>query len=406
MNSRSRVRGDAVPKAAPPSYARAVSSATASTVLAMVPVFLVGSMAGIIRVDLESFDEVRVGLATSSFFAASAASSVLAGRRLDRTGPGRGAVAAIAVGLSAMLGLGVAPNVLWLGVACALAGAANGVAQPAANLGLAWSVRSPRRGRAFGVKQAAVPIAGLLAGVAVPLLGLLIGWRWTFVLIGVVGSMVVMSLVPPAWYTSQVRPTSAPGGYGSRRSLLLIATGAGFASAASNSLGAFLVLSATTSGLSPVAAGYLLALGSVAGIATRLVLGWLADRRFKHLLTVVAVMLGLGTAGFGLLGMGGTRPVILIGTLIAFVAGWGWPGLLILAVVRLHPAGPAASTGLLGAGTAVGGIAGPLLFGLIAGRHSFALAWIGAGGCLLVAAAFVLCGQVVVRQNTHPPWNA
>ncbi len=64
----------------------------------------------------------------------------------------------------------------------AMAGIANGISQPAVNLLLARGIPRARQGLAFGVKQGAVPAASSLGGIAVPILGLTVGWQWAFAL--------------------------------------------------------------------------------------------------------------------------------------------------------------------------------------------------------------------------------
>ena len=53
-----------------------------------------------------------------------------------------------------------------------------------------------RLGLSFGIKQAAIPIATLLAGVAVPTVALTVGWRWAY-LIGA-GLALLALLIAPA----------------------------------------------------------------------------------------------------------------------------------------------------------------------------------------------------------------
>ena len=53
-------------------------------------------------------------------------------------------------------------------VPIAVAGSANALCQPAANLLIARAVPAHRQGLAFAVKQSAIPMSTLLAGVAVP----------------------------------------------------------------------------------------------------------------------------------------------------------------------------------------------------------------------------------------------
>src|SRR5829696_7279082 len=57
-----------------------------------------------------------------------------------------------------------------------IAGLANAVSHTAANLSLAREVPASRQGLSFGIKQAAIPVATLLAGLAVPTIAVTLGW--------------------------------------------------------------------------------------------------------------------------------------------------------------------------------------------------------------------------------------
>ena len=75
--------------------------------------------------------------------------------------------------------------------------------------------------------------------------------------------------------------------------------------------------------------------------------------------------------------------------MLAFALGWGWPGLLNLAVVRLHPAAAAAATSVTQAGVFTGGALGPVVFGLLVQTWSYGVAWSAAAAALLLAALLV-----------------
>ena len=67
----------------------------------------------------------------------------------------------------AMLGVAVAArDTAVLVAALVVAGWGNGVGQPASNDLIARSVAADRQGLAYGLKQAAIPLSTLLAGVA------------------------------------------------------------------------------------------------------------------------------------------------------------------------------------------------------------------------------------------------
>lgn len=377
--------------------ARVTAAATASTVLIHLPVFLLGAMAVFIRDDVPAFDEVLLGAGVSVYFAVSAAASVVGGRAAELHGPRRGLLWAALLSAVALLVIGAAPSETWLLAAGALGGVANGLGQPSSNLGLARGVRGDRQGLAFGIKQSSVPMASLLTGIAVPLIALTLGWRVTC---GVAALLAigVVAIMPrdfgPAPGPARVGvSTEAP-----RRALLLLAGGAGLGAAAAASMATFAVLSAVASGIGAGTAGYLFAAGSGAGVISRLVIGRQADIRGERHLPVVTRLLVVGALGYMLLAAGGLHSaVVLAGMVLAFALGWGWPGLLAFAVVRLHPGAPGAASGVVLAGGTAGAVVGPLLFGYLARDASFAWAWGIAAMFSLVGAAFVEGARRTIR---------
>lgn len=379
---------------------RAVLATSASTTLAILPNGLLGSLAVLMRDDLAAFDERGVGLAVGAFFASSAILSIVGGRLCERRGPRLGLVLGAVLSALGLLGLATAPGVGGVLASSVLAGVGNGIAQPAANLGITRAVPPGRQGLAFGIKQAAAPASGLLAGLAVPLLGLTLGWRTTFVLAGVAGGVAVLAVIPRHFGGPAAGRRQAAGGDISRRSMLMIAVAGCFGAASANSLSAFLVLSSVSAGLAPAVAGYVLAFGSVVGISSRIGVGWLADRLGRAHLPIIATMLAIGAAGYLVLAAGAVHPALVFaGTLLAFGAGWGWPGLLMFAVVRLNPDSPGNASGILSAGTASGAVLGPMSFGLVVTAASFTAAWLMSAGLAALAAVLVLLSRTVVRRE-------
>jgi cyanate permease len=271
-----------------------------------------------------------------------------------------------------------------------LAGAwCNVLGQLASNLTLADSVPAARLGLSFGIKQAAIPVATLLAGAAVPTVALTIGWRWAY-LIGAAVALLAL-LITPRDAAGRQRSTSAPGERATA-ALSVIGLAAGLAAAAAGTLGIFLVASAVERGIDPGVAGLTLTLGSVVGLVLRLLHGWLADRRSGGHIAVVAGSLVLGAGGLALLAVPGTWALVL-GTLFGFGLGWAWPGLLQFAVVRLNPSAPAAASSIVQTGVYAGGFIGPVGFGFLAAHLSFPTAWLVGAATMLVAAALMVLGR-------------
>jgi len=369
-------------------------SALVTTCVGLLPVFLTGALSVQMRAEL-GFGAGGLGLATAVFFVTSAASALTAGAAADQVG---GAlvmrVGALVSGLC-LLGIGLLAHG-WGGLTALLAigGVANGAIQPAANGYLAQTVAHHRQGLAFGAKQAAIPAATLLAGLAVPAASGLVGWRTAFVVAAVLAVLAgvtvpgVVRVVDHPDVGPVVRRTTSF----SRGPLLTLALAIGLGSAAGNALGAFFVPAAVHEGLDVATAGFVAALSSLASLLMRLTVGHRADRRSSGHLRWVAALCAVGAAGMLLIAVG--RPALLVpGAVIAWAAGWGWAGLFNFAIATSHPAAPARATGLTQLGASTGAAAGPLAFGLLVGHVGYDGAWLVVAVGLAVAAPLMLRGR-------------
>lgn len=365
-------------------------SAVSVALMGTLPVFMTGALAVQIGRDV-ALGATRLGIASGTFFGAAAVSSALMGRLAERIGPGRAMRSAATTSALLQAGLALSPSYSWLLLALLVAGPANSLAQVGANLLLAKGIHPSRQGWALAVKQAGMPGATLLGGLAVPAIAVTVGWRWAFAA-GAVGAiaaavLVPVGAVPPGGRRPAGRRVDVPIG-----PLLILGAAAGFAAAANGTLATFVVSAGVAAGLGESAAGLVLTLGSAAGITMRLVVGARADRRGGRHLPVVSGLLGVGAVGYLLLAPG-IVPTHLLGALIAFGSGWAWPGLFNLAVVRLNPTAPAAATGITQTGVYVGGLTGPILFGLAVDSAGYGLAWLLAGLASAAAAAGVALGR-------------
>lgn len=380
---------------------RPILLAVAVATAGVLPAFLTGGLAVQVRDEL-GFSEAALGLAVAAFFATSALSSALLGRAVERIGSHRGMRLAAAGSAASLLGVAVlARSWASLVVLLALGGLANAASHPATHLSLAREVPADRQGLSFGIKQAAIPTATLLAGLAVPTVAITVGWRWAFVGASVL-ALFVAFLVPAETLGGSRRLKEARAGDVPLRALVLLAVGIGLGSMAATPLGAFIVESSVSAGLDVGTAGLLLALGSAVGITVRVSFGWFADRMSSGRLRLVATMLVVGAAGFALLATG-MNGLLVAGTLLAFGFGWGWPGLFNFAIVRSNPGAPAAATGVTQTGASSGAAAGPLLFGLIVASTSYTVAWTFSGGVALLSAAAILTGRYLLLRDQRNP---
>lgn len=346
------------------------------------------------------FGESGLGLAVGAFFAAAAVSSAVLGRTAERLGPTASMRASAACSAVALLGVAVNARsfttlLLWL----AFGGVANALAQPAANLFIATTVPVERLGMAFAFKQSGIPAATLLGGLAVPSIALTVGWRWAFVaaaMFPIVGGLTI----PAA--ARRVGRTPADGPEVRSRvpltPLVVLGSGIGLGAAAAGTLGAFLVNAAVDAGIAEGAAGLLVSAGSAIGITVRLLAGRRADRREGGQLRVVSAMLVAGSVAYALYATE-VPIVLLLATPLAFGAGWGWPGLFNLAIVRAHPTAAATASGITQTGTYVGAVAGPVVFGAVVEAASYRAAWLLAAGFAVAGAATIAAGRSLIRRE-------
>jgi len=358
-------------------------AAACALVLAALPLFMVGGLAVQIKEEF-GLTESGLGAAVTIGFLAGALSAPFGGRIADRIGAKTSVYVGGLLSALSLLGLGVFTDG-WATMTAflCLAGLAVAITDPGLAILINRAIPESRQGLAFGIKEASIPAATLAAGIAVPAVALTVGWRWAFS-IGLLPWAVVLVLLPRL----RARATLVGGTSGTdvttpppandRRGLLLAAFAGALGTAAASGVGIFLTDSAVAMGLSPANAGILLAIGSLAGIVTRVATGVMADRSGGPQFRLVATMLAVGAVTIALGGTG-SPALLVVGTIGAFTGGWAWTGLFFLSLVKTRPERPGTVVGIGVAGLGIGNAAGPLLFGVVAQSMSFGAAWLGAG---------------------------
>lgn len=386
---------------------QAVVISMLSTTLGILPAYLTAGLAVLVRDEL-TFSRSALGVAISSFFLVSALGSVPAGRFTERRGTRPTVVVSALLAATAFSGLAVAQNWWQLVAALLFGGAANAMPAPATNRFLLAHVRRQRQGLAFALKQISFPLAALSGGLALPLIGLTIGWRWAYVL----AAATALTFCGYA-LTRIPRESAAPDQRSDERTgertptpdlpmwiLVALAFGASLGTAGGSSLASFYVESAVDGGLAAGTAGLGLAAGSLFGIGARLTFGAVADRmtgtlRFRHVAGLFVIG-GLGMVGFT--GSSTQLALLAVTTAVAFGAGWGWHGLFHLAVVKASPTAPAAATGVVMVGLFLGGIYGPSTVGFLAEHLSFAVAWMFLAVAMLTGAVILALVDRRIQQ--------
>jgi MFS family permease len=361
----------------------------------MLPIFLISTQVLQIEADI-GFGVAELALATTCFFAAAALASNVGGGIVSRLGPSVGIRLGSSMTIIACVVAGLAVVPWMIPVAAVFGGIGNGVIQVGSNVAIFDGVRPERMGLAFGAKQASVPTASIIAGLSLPVIGLVFGWRWVF------AGAVVLALVL-AVSTPELRRSGEPGRVEQRlgrpsRSMLWLGLAGMTGAAAGSGLSLFIVPSAVDIGISEAAAGGVLAFCSLLVVVWRVGAGFLVDRRRSSGHVEMACMAGLGALATLVLMTATAPPLYLASMPLALLGSWGWPGIIFYTLVTTYPEMPAKASGMLLSGNLTGTLAGPLVVGSFAGRGNYPGAWLFVSICAALAAV----GFVVAWRTTEP----
>ncbi len=380
------------------SFVVPTAASTVTLLVIALPPFLLGAFAPTIKDEL-GFDDAALGLIFTLGYLVSALVLPFGGALADRSGPRtaiRLALGFAVVGSLTMYGLADAYVVVVVAFACSRV--AEAIAQPATNTLVGQGVSVRRRGTAMGIKQAAIPLATMLAGLAVPALGASLGWRGVFGLVAVAAVPLALGLPNVAAPARQARGRARA--LWSTPHLRMAALAGAFAAASIVSVPGFLTSAAEEAGFSERDAGLLLSLGGAVMVIARVSWGFVADRFAFDRFQIVGAMLGTGSFGF-LLFTTENRPAMVVGTLVLFGIGWSWPGLLLLGVLEQHGEAPGAATAVMQTGIRVGAMVSPLTFGVIVDRFGYAVAWYLPFATAVVGSILLFRTASLVRRRSQ-----
>ena len=372
----------------------AIWTTIAATSLGVLAPFLVGTLSVLMRRDF-AIGPRDIGIAVGAFFTVAGLAARVLGRTVERIGSARSILVATAVSTTGLLVIAGANHWLVVVFGLVLGGIASAMIHPATAQLLAKNVGTSNLGLAFGLKQSGAPASTMLAGLAIPAIGLWIGWRATFLVAAAVviilGSVVVRTVhnIAERGLADLERPQVV-----SHTRLPILALGAGLGTAAGNALGVLLVDGGVRfSGVTESTAGYVLAGVSAAAILTRIVLGRGVDVGWLDGSRLLVWMPALGVVGAGFLALP-TVATFVVGAALAYPIGWGWSGLLHYCVVSPHRDSAARLTGVLMTGFSLGAAAGPLALGIVAQQTSYRVTWIATAVLFALAAVTMSVGRV------------
>jgi len=299
------------------------------------------------------------------------------GNLISRWGACRATQAGLGLCVLAML-LSLTSSLPALAVASLLAGMAIGVLTPASAHLLFRFSPPANRNFIFSFKQTGVPLAWVLMALIAPPVTLAFGWRWSLAPMLAIALVMIAVLQPvrAKWDDDRARSAAVAhretGGLAVvwrqpvLRPLALMSFWCSFVQLCFGSFAVTMLVE--EAGYSLVAAGWLLSLGHAAGVAGRIVWGWIADATDAYTvlrwLNVVVIACCALTA---FVSPGWPAAALALLFVVFGASAVGWNGVFLAEVARRSPPGQV--------GIAAGGAMALNFAGIVAGPATFATAY-------------------------------
>jgi MFS family permease len=292
-----------------------------------------------------------VGYFVTAAYLGSMIGTATAGGWVERFGPIRVSQAGMLLcgcGL-AIAASGTLPAVL---VGALLIGLGYGPATPASAVILARAAPPGMLALTFSIKQTGVPLGTAIAGAAVPILVLGLGWQGAALVVAAVCASFGLVIAPLREQYDSGRNRSAPASLRSAFApVLLVLREPKIMQLAATSfvyggvqitLVAYLVAFLTESfSLSLVLAGMVMAVSQLSSVAGRVLWGIVADRLLSRRATLGLLGVGMGITALCAFGAGTGWPLwaLFVFAVALGVTAVGWNGVFLAELTRLAPQG-------------------------------------------------------------------
>jgi MFS family permease len=327
------------------------------------------------------------------------------GPLIRRLGPIRSLQAGLALSGLALAAL-VEPIWTVAALASIAIGLGYGPSVPAGNDVLQRYAPARHRGLIFSIKQAGVPLGGVIAGLALPALIEGFGWRAALVFSALLVLVSLAAVEPLRHDIDAARDRTQP--IGLRRLLSLsnllqplrilqespdlarVGIAGGCFAAGQGAWLAFLVTYAAAKlDCSLAQAGLLFAVMQATGMVGRLIIGFIADRMRSGILAMLVVAVGSALSSFMFAAASATWSFAALTAIVALagLSVTGWNGVQLSELARLAPPGRVAEASAGGTVLVfVGFVLGPILFAaLVAGTGRYEPGYIATGAIAIVA---------------------
>lgn len=380
------------------SFSRAgLGAVTAATMATATFPLIIASVLAAELIDRFGIARSQIGLLVTATSLVGALASPFFGRVTDRIGAVTATRNVLALGMITLTAFALAPSYGFLVLAALAAGLPNGWSNPATNSLIVANVPVGSRGIVTGVKQSGVQFGTFLGGLLLPVFAGLWDWRIAvlmFLLMPVAGLVGMRGRANPTEH--EVRAESAH--MAIPTAVKWIAVYGTLSGLAISALFWFLPLFAEENQRwSPRAAGSLVAVVGLSGIAARILWPAASERRIGHgrTLRILAVMSTVTAVLLGLAALGVLESWVLIPAAVLLGGGAiAWNSVGMLAVMDFSPPSLVGKgTGVVLLGFLLGMASGAPLMGLsVDTLGSYVPGWLASAG--LLTAGAVIAGRI------------
>jgi MFS family permease len=338
-----------------------------------------------------------VGLIGAMAYVGALVATVPAGRATDRVGAAPMLALSLAI-IAGGVGLAAGATTAILFFACVwLVGLGYGAANPPTNVLASATVPRSRRAMVMSAKQVGVTAGGALAGLILPGLAVLGGWRAALVVPLVACVAVAVASLRLARSSRGAGPPPLERHPDMTRSGMFV-YGFAMTGVQISTVSYLAVYLVDHEHLSLTAAGVGLAIAQIAGSAGRFGWGVVSDRLFVSRVPPLQLASLAGAVGLVVLPWTGGAVVYPVLALIGLGA-IGWNGVFLTMVAESSSAAVGRATGSALFWLYAGAVACPPLFGLLlAGPDSWPVVWTAMAGTVALA-----IGVLTVRQSRSAP---
>ncbi len=303
-----------------------------------------------------SFSPEWIGYFISIVYVAGMLSALVSGNFIVRYGSIR--VSQLGLALCALgLALVASGNLTLIVLGALIMGIGYGPISPASSHVLGRTTSPERRSLAFSIRQTGNPIAGFLAGLAIPVLVVVTGWQITLFLVAALSMVFIWVAEPFRQELDNDRLATSPFSLSQitqpiklvfmNRDLRELGIVSFVFCGLQMILTSYLVTYLTLEiDISFVAAGFVLAMTQLVSVFARVFWGWVADRFLspRKVMVILGVTMATCAVLTGILTATWSYGFIMLLMTIFGASAIGWNGVYMAEVARVSPPGMIAST--------------------------------------------------------------